>query len=114
MAACKFSPELNFKKSDLPVTCKIEKGQKDVTIALAQLFDSNKTATTLAISGDGQSFTIPGNTATGSYVLEVRIQGGHRPPPPVDIIEDCNAERSIVSIMDPNSKLGAVSMAVLP
>lgn len=118
MPACKFAPTptflplFNIQQTSLPVTCKLQMPPEGVTIALAQLFDSTGTATTLTLSGGGQSFTIPNTVAAGSYDLAVRVQGGTFPISPVRIVENCTSSLLLLVVTDPNSKAAAVGVAV--
>ena len=113
MAACKFSPTLNIKKSDLPVTCKLQNPQDGVTIALAQLLDEAGTATGLTVSDDGQSFVIPQSIVAGTWTLGVRVQGGSDPIPWIYVVEDCSASQRILVITDPEAKEAIVKIAVV-
>jgi hypothetical protein len=112
MAACKFTSGLTIKQSVLPVTCKLQNPPASLTIALAQLFDANGTATTLIVSADGQSFVIPKTIATGSWTLEVRIQGGPNPIPAIQVVENCDASQLILTITDPVSKMARAAVGV--
>jgi hypothetical protein len=113
VAACKFSPTLNIKKSDLPVTCKLQNPQDGVTIALAQLLDEAGTATGLTVSDDGQSFVIPQSIVAGTWTLGVRVQGGSDPIPWIYVVEDCSASQRILVITDPEAKEAIVKIAVV-
>ena len=112
MAACKFSSTLTIKKTDLPVTCKLQSPLDDVTLALVQIFDPAGKPTTLSISDDGLCFTIPDKTAAGTWDLEVRIQGGTFPIPAIHIVEQCDASQRILSITDPVSKMARATQVV--
>lgn len=114
MPPCKFSPALNIRKSALPVTCKLQNPPQGVIIALAQLFDSSGTPTTLVISSDGQSFDIPNTVATGTWTLEVKVIGGPDPLPSVRLVEDCDAAQRILTITDPVAKMARAVLAVQP
>jgi len=112
MAACKFTSGLAIKQSVLPVTCKLQNPPATLTVVLAQFFDVNGTATTLAVSADGQSFVIPKTIASGSWTLEVRVQGGPNPIPAIHVVEDCDASQLILTITDPISKMARAALAV--
>jgi hypothetical protein len=114
VAACKFTRTrtslLTINKSDLPVTCKLKNPPAGVTIAAAEFFDSAGDCTDLSVNG--QSFVIPNTVATGAGDLEVRIQGGTFPIPAIDVVEDCDNSQYILTIADPNSKLGRTDVVV--
>jgi hypothetical protein len=112
MAACKFTSALAIKQSVLPVTCKLQNPPAGLTIALAQLFDVNGTATTLTVSADGQSFVIPKTIATGSWTVEVKVQGGPNPIPAIPVVENCDAAQLILTITDPVSKMARAAVVV--
>jgi hypothetical protein len=118
MPACKFAPTptflplFNIKQADLPVTCKLQAPPAGVTIALAQMFDSTGTPTTLTVSADGLSFVVPRTITVGSWDLEARVQGGTFPIPAIPVVEDCNASQWLFVITDPNSKAARVGVAV--
>jgi len=104
VAACKFTAARTIEKSDLPVTCKLQEHPGNLTIALAELFDSGGTPTVLTLSGDGLSFVIPSSIAAGDWTLAVRVQGGPDPIPSIHVVEDCDASQRILTITDPTSK----------
>ena len=104
VAACKFTAARTIEKSDLPVTCKLQEHPGNLTIALAELFDSGGTPTVLTLSGDGLSFVIPSSIAAGDWTLAVRVQGGPDPIPSIHVVEDCDASQRILTITDATSK----------
>jgi hypothetical protein len=117
VATCKFKPappppppDLVIKKSDLPVTCKLDNPPAGVQIALAEYFETGKPPTNLP-SPDGRSFVIP--QTVGSGRLEVRITGGPNPIPPIRLIEDCDASQLVLIINDPVGKNGRADIKVL-
>jgi hypothetical protein len=123
MAACKFTPvqvpkfqppKFNIKQADLPVTCKLNNPPNKVTIARARFFDAAGHVTTLDLSTDAKSFTIPNSVALGDGDLEVRIQvgSGGGSGVPTDVVEDCDAAQLILTITDSGSKLASVDVVV--
>jgi len=113
MAACKFSPALTIKKSDLPVTSKLKDPPAGVTIGLAQLFDPSGKPTDLTCSNDKLSFPIPAATSQGNWNLEIRVQGGQFPIPAIDLVEDCDASQRILTVADPVAKAARAAIEVL-
>jgi hypothetical protein len=112
VAACKFTPTLKIKKSDLPVTCKLQNPPAGVAIALAQLLDNSGTATNLTLSSDGKSFVIPTSIVVGSWTLGVKVVGVADPFPTIFIVEDCTAAQRLLAIIDPD-EVGTVPITVV-
>jgi hypothetical protein len=124
VAACKFTPlpstppslpYFSIKKASLPVTCRLNSPPAGVTIARARFYNAGGQVTTLDVSSDGESFTIPNTVAAGDGDLEVRVQVGPGGPdsiPTIYVVEDCDASQRIVTIEDSNSKLGGADVMV--
>ncbi|MFZ0964630.1 MAG: hypothetical protein WAO35_27545 [Terriglobia bacterium] len=113
MAACKFTVGLKIKKTDLPVTCKLQNPPAGVNIALAQIFNATGPAPDLTISDDGQSFSIPNTIAAGNWTLEVRVVGGPDPLPSIHVVENCDASQRILTIVGTVSKMAQAAVEVL-
>jgi len=114
MAACKFTSTLTIKKTDLPVTCKLQNPPKGVKIAAATLSNKAGTQIDLKVSKDGQSFVIPAKSeagvevTAGVWTLGVGVENWTDIMPAIDVVEVCDDSQWILTIVD-HTENGAIT-----
>jgi len=108
MPACKFSSTLTINKRDLPVDCKVR--NTGIQVA-ATFFDAAGVETSLCKSSS--TFQIPNTVSTGTGDLEVRVVSGTAPPPPVEVIENCDDSQHILTVFDSGTRLAHAKVVVL-
>lgn len=103
----------SVKKAALPVTCQLDAPPPGINIAEAEFFDATGNPTSLALSGNNQSFVLPNTLPKGSGKLFVRVVGTFPPNAYVDVAEACTASNDVLCITDSTAKFGYCYLEVL-
>jgi hypothetical protein len=106
-------PIVKVPSASLPMNCILQNPPAGVTIAEVEFFPSGSNVGTSYPVAGGNTFTVPAMAAGTTGNLFVRIIGSYSLGTTIYVVEDCDAQTSILAITDRLSKAAYAVLEVL-